>query len=216
MRELNYTFGNKKPEKIENSEDLHLADARFLDCETNPLIPYWINNTTCFGRVKNTFGFSLPRSSKIKNILEIGCSIGMTTLELNELYPGSNIIAADINSVNLARSNLKRFKNITFYHGDGYYPSTFCNINSQDAVFLMNNLAHVANKMNSFDLESVLHNISSVLKPGGYMLISSDDCYIISRKKEYSQEIIKCYKSGGIAYNNHSKIAKIEDLIKKL
>jgi len=162
---------------------------------------YHITGGTYPDRVKNTFGKDLP---KIRHgrILDMGCSIGQTTIELATRYPDSTIIGIDINPCNLclsdesisdARQGFDRlgdqvikcsgreYKMPTgFILGDGFRPP-FPD-NTFNAVFCMNNIYYMHLHRTNEHVRRRLPQIANIVKPGGYLLVSGNTNYIILRK----------------------------------
>ena len=111
---------------------------------------------TRFDRVKDTFGNELDRL-KIAHggrILDIGCSSGITTVELAYRFgPSIEVIGVDINQTVLGREaeraksyysmidglkGVKSLGNVKFKHGDGFQMAE--SLGLFDAIFIMNNL----------------------------------------------------------------------------
>jgi 2-polyprenyl-3-methyl-5-hydroxy-6-metoxy-1,4-benzoquinol methylase len=79
---------------------------------------YWTSDATYKGRVRETFGNSLPQINQ-GIILDWGCSEGLTTQELCEIYPNSIVIGIDIDPERILAARLNRSKG-SYYLEDGY------------------------------------------------------------------------------------------------
>ncbi len=139
------------------------------------------------GRVRETFGKDPPQLLH-GNILDIGCSLGETTLELSTLYPQATVFGIDINISRIKyASDMIKGKNVFHLVADGLnipFPE-----NSYDAVFCMNNIYHVlANPprpKNSLRLaHDSLRGLAPVVADQGYLLLSSLENWIIFRRQE--------------------------------
>lgn len=216
MNDVNFLFGIGDLNKSAD-DNLTLDNAlKYIDCKTDSSLIYWVKNTTCYGRVEQSFGANnLPHSEKIKTILEIGCSHGLTTKELARTYPYSKITAMDIASENIEHAKALELNNVTFYHSDGYYPNHVCNAESQDIVFMMNNISHLADKIGNDELSSIILRVNNVIKPSGFLMISSDDCYLIAKKIINKPVVTKVYKPK-LSMSNNYKIEKLEQIISTL
>ena len=164
-------------------------------------IGYHIAGGTYPNRVGKTFGKDLPKIRRGR-ILDWGCSIGQTTIDLATLYPDATVLGIDINPRNLclsdesvsdARQGFARLGDHVikcpgkeykipagFILGDGFKPP-FPD-NTFNAVFCMNNLYYLHLYRTNEHIRKQLPKIASIVKPGGYLLVSGDTNYIILRK----------------------------------
>lgn len=133
------------------------------------------------GRVEYTFGYIFPLKSE--RILEIGCSTGETTAELLDHNPSSNVVALDLNFEALAQARVRcraYGDRVTFVRGNGYSPQQALDDRQLfGAIFMMNNLAFVANKISSFMLQCVLAEVRNSLEPSGQLFISAERSYVV-------------------------------------
>ncbi|MEK6889631.1 MAG: class I SAM-dependent methyltransferase [Nanoarchaeota archaeon] len=134
-------------------------------------VPYHDMSLTYSGRVQRTFGSLLPDRDGV-DILDLGCSRGLTTKDIFQLYPGSRVIGIDVNeeNVNAARKiNKREGKNLRFLVGDGYFPPF--KDERFDIVFAMNNLFY-AFAESPQEIGPLMPNIGRTVKPDGVLLIS--------------------------------------------
>lgn len=92
--------------------------------------------------------------------------------------------------------------NGTFIELDGFYPQKYFKKGSFDAVFMMNTIWPRINHIYDEELESILSNNKSIIKPEGYLLISWNNAYCIF--KVPPNEVILESKSPnieGLQYN---------------
>jgi len=74
-------------------------------CSSN--LPEHSQTTTMYGRVKHQFGDKLPIIQG-GNILDAGCSVGATTVEISDLFPSSQVYGVDGN-IEVLRNHHKIF-----------------------------------------------------------------------------------------------------------
>ncbi len=157
---------------------------------------------TWAGRVEQTFGRNIEKLRKIithGNILEVGSSTGETTKDLANIF-GSNVqvYSIEVNRQMLIDSKERSIaervarvlgdvtggderqyqtggKDPVIFAGDGYRPP-FAK-NTFEAVFLMNNLYQSIqqNTLGDKQTESIMVNISNIIKPGGFLCISGTE-----------------------------------------
>lgn len=139
---------------------------------------YHLATYTFKGRVTRSLKNLLPEIDG-GNILDWGCSQGMTTREISEIYPTSNVIGIDLNpeAIQRARSLNEGIGNLEFVVGDGY-DHNFENIKF-DAVFAMNNLVYGFEKIYHYEKELArvrksIQHIGSLVKNGGCLIISKE------------------------------------------
>lgn len=140
---------------------------------------YWTNPFTSDGRVVEQFGSRLPN---IKNglILDIGCSVGMTTRELSQIYPDSTVIGMDINhlAVGAARDAGRSERLVV---ADAYLPPFKDGI--FDAIFCMNNVALILDNLRYRGVDKLyLGRIEKLAKPDGHLLFSARERTFVSRR----------------------------------
>ncbi len=145
--------------------------------EQRLVLPYWRVNFTKENRVIRTFRDSLPDLT-VGNILDMGCNEGLTTEELQELYPGSRVVGIDIDKERVKEA-LKNKRKGNFLVSDGYQPPF--RGDSFDLVFCMNNIAMMSD-INDETYRNMLSGITRVLKPGGKLLVSNGGDYVILTK----------------------------------
>ncbi|PIN69530.1 hypothetical protein COV93_05180 [Candidatus Woesearchaeota archaeon CG11_big_fil_rev_8_21_14_0_20_43_8] len=131
-------------------------------------------------RVKETFGYSLPKITPGK-VLDFGCADGSTTAELSFLYPDSFIIGIDINTYQLEAASYRADDRVSFMYADGYYIDKYFENDSFDIVFAMNNLTDICNMLPKRFLNGILERIVDVIKPDGYLCIASMGNYCVLR-----------------------------------
>ena len=144
-----------------------------IEFEASVMNGYWPMNETC-RRVKSTFEGSLP-SIPSGNILDLGCSIGVTTEEIASAYSDCKIYGLDINpkAVEIARERVKN-KSIEFLVGDGFkqpFSTEYFN-----GIFCMNNLGFTFNPEKPQIFKKHLDNVLSMIKKEGYLLFSGGLC----------------------------------------
>lgn len=146
---------------------------------------YWTTGTTNSGRVSSQIGTSLPEL-KEGMILDLGCSIGLTTEEISQLYPHCFVVGLDISLARIkkavSRNSSKAKKNIAFLVADGcsspFPPGTF------EAVFAMNNLANAFVHTNYSSLiQEQLGKVISLVSMGGYLVLSGAGVLVLKREK---------------------------------
>jgi len=142
---------------------------------------YWNPSGTEYGRVKKDFNGHLP---KITNglFLDIGCSFGLTTLEIADIYSASRVIGIDrfYNRIKIARSNAQNNEQCKFLTVDANF-ACFEDI-SFDGVFCMNNFWYLISKKRSRIQKGTIERIYSFIKRGGYLFFSGSNNGIIFRK----------------------------------
>lgn len=144
-----------------------------FDLEDSALRGYWTMTETG-RRVISTFETSLPKISFGK-LLDLGCSIGITSEEISSLYPNCNVYGIDINPkvIEVAKERVKN-GNIEFLVGDGFkkpFPAE-----NFDGIFCMNNLGFTFNPGEPRIFKGHLDNILFMLKKEGYFLFAGGLC----------------------------------------
>ncbi|MFA5856337.1 MAG: class I SAM-dependent methyltransferase [Candidatus Pacearchaeota archaeon] len=152
---------------------------------------YWISNSTWNGRVKETFG-KLPLLPKDSRILDWGCSYGLTTQEIQKLYPDSEVVGIDINPEVIQFAEILN-RSPKFYREHGYrLPNQppFMD-ESFDMVVLMNNLTfdNVGDNISDKDYRSILQGITRLVKSKGYLSISCASQSIVLKKNQTGFDI---------------------------
>ena len=128
---------------------------------------YWISDVTRYGRVRETFGASLPYLNH-QSILDFGCSRGLTSVELADIYPDSRVVGIDIDT---HRSPLHHPR-LRFVRADGYrapfHDKTF------DTVVCMNSLYHCMPDVSDETLRQRFYEISRLVKDDGLLLFGGE------------------------------------------
>ncbi len=131
---------------------------------------------------KNSVGFIGLQGHE--NVLDFGCGVGASSLFiLKRLHkPGARVTCVDVSkaAVGVAKHKLRKYKNVTFLHGDiremGLESNTF------DVIYMSFVLYHI--KPN--EREKVLKELKRLLKEGGRLIfVTSID------KKGYTYEYIE-------------------------
>lgn len=131
---------------------------------------YNTDTITIEKRVKNTFKDSLPNIEGL--ILDMGCSKGITTEELTDIFPNATVFGIDINPDMINKAKSKRSISGKFFIDDGYNSRFRENIFS--AVFCLNNLYHNINDLDEAGSKKMFVNVGNLVIEGGYLLISAD------------------------------------------
>ena len=145
---------------------------------------YWTRIYTESERVVGTFGIGVSRFN-LETILEIGPSIGITSAELQELFPRAKLYGIDLNSEALIKAR-KQCPSADFLVGDGYCPQVYYPQHFFDGIFMMNNLAFAIEDqiMPVKEGRKILGYVQKVLRSGGYLFISADNQYAIFKCDE--------------------------------
>lgn len=183
-----------------------------LEHKTDLELPYWNAHTT-WKRVKYTFGKSLP-FLHCGNILDLGCSEGLTTEELQEHYPDSRVVGVDCCREEIKEARIKKRKG-KFVYADGYklrYPDeTF------DLVFCMNNIGFVLGDKTNETYRNVLSRISRLVKPNGSFLVSLGVNYIILKNNgkgfELEDSSITVVDASNPPDNSNSSLFRICEIL---
>ncbi len=130
-------------------------------------------------RDEDDFGDRLPHLSGPGLILDWGCNRGIVTSQIASKYPHKTVIGLDINPAYL--QDWKNTSNLEFVLGDGY--SLPFNERSFDAIFMMNNLAVLADKQPQLAQEK-LRIVSEYVKDSGYLLVSYNGSSVIFQKND--------------------------------
>jgi len=139
-------------------------------------LPYHGNTHTYIGRVNETFGYDLPHLVG-REVLDIGCSRGLTTRELSKIYPNARITGIDIDH-EFIRESRKRYTAeieqgvIDFVTADGYFPGDVFEREQFGLVFMMNNFCFTAHNMGDSTLRSILGNVAEVVSDQGHILVA--------------------------------------------
>jgi SAM-dependent methyltransferase len=163
---------------------------------------YWKHQFTIYGRVKDTFGEDFLQSIQITGkVADVGCSQGITTIEMANLFPNSDIFGFDINReiLDMARNsqgyhtkkmitngeiNSEKVNSINsrllFFVEDGYdlnWPDKF------QGMFYMNNLmSQLINHGEIPNLEGVLKGIDYHLETDGFLFFSGIEHHVTYKK----------------------------------
>lgn len=149
---------------------------------------YWTKGATDKRRMALLFGNMLPILPADARILDLGCSVGWTTEEIAELYPGATVIGIDVNGERIRDANLMA-KNARFLVADGY-ALPFAD-ESFDAVFCANNVMFMLEELDRNGmLSKVFGGIERVAKPQGYFLLAptGDGVGAMVRRKDRLRE----------------------------
>jgi SAM-dependent methyltransferase len=161
-----------------------MRSAGVLDgVETRELLDYYFCCYTYKDRIAKTFGQSLPPAIA-GEILDVGCSEGLTTAELAHLYPDSTVTGIDFDkhSLRIARrehAELIGEGRLEFMLADGYHLERHLPDRTFDAIFVMNNLYFRASELDETRLRRILDQAKQKLKPNGYLLLSGHGNYLI-------------------------------------
>jgi len=122
-------------------------------------------------------------------ILEIGCSTGLSTREIATLFPDSKITAIDNreDAIEVAmRQNLSLVKNrgVEFVLADGYFLAEWFGNRLFGTIMAMNNILFNLDSFPENDLACVMHNLVRGLKTGGSLLFSKEEFSVLFRKEE--------------------------------
>lgn len=158
----------------------------YVGGSVNAKYEYHSMEATSKGRVSRTFLSDLPDLNG-GLILDAGCSLGLTTLELAGLYPESRIVGVDIDSRRLQAAETNNAQllekgRVGLLLGDAYcLRAVFDSSVRFDAIFFMNNLLFASEWMGSAALSNILSQTRLFLKDGGYLLVSADRTYSIMK-----------------------------------
>jgi len=190
----------------------HTAASKCFAETYTPEKGYHTASRCYYGRVAETFGRNLPRIKQAR-ILDFGCSIGWTTIELANLYPDSSVIGIDIRRYSILdalqnRDRTKKegivaeFRDILvgnhlvyrpclktpdhFFIADGFHAPF--KAETFEAVFCMNNIYYIVSHAEKQLATERLNQIARLVKPGGFLLISGcstdlENDYIILKKR---------------------------------
>lgn len=145
--------------------------------------------------------YSLIKNSQPK-ILDVGCGEGYITNEIKDLIPGAIMFGIDSSNIAVKTAS-EKFSSIKFDVGDALnlpYESSYF-----DIVICNNLLEHVS------DPEKMLLEISSKLKKGGFLIISTPSPYRIENLIKFPIKRTLCLMS-----ENHFKEYSIGDVKKML
>jgi len=123
-----------------------------------------------------------------KNILEIGCGLGLVTNMLDKELENSIISGVDISSTAIHKAKAQ-YSNISFYEGD-IADRKFKSEGQYDVVILNEMLWYVLE-----DLDLVINNIYEILNTNGSLIITM----AFLNDQQYGKEIINGY-SGLLEY----------------
>ncbi len=99
-------------------------------------------------------------------ILDMGCSVGMSTFALQEIYPKAEITGLDLSPYFLAVANYKsqaKNSNIKWVHGAGE------NTGLPDNSFDLVSIFLVCHELPQNATIEILKEVKRILKPGGYL-----------------------------------------------
>jgi len=176
---------------------------------------YWRCNTTCYGRVSDTFPTEVQPRILLGTILDLGCSTGESSQEISKLYPGTildlgcstgessqeisklypfcHVIGIDVNENSIRKARQFNMNpNLDFFVEDGYQ-MPFSN-SIFKAVFCMNNLNQAigCEMVSDKRIVEIAREIGRVIKPRGYLMFSGQDKAIM-RKVRSGFEMVYYY-----------------------
>ncbi|VVB56698.1 Ubiquinone biosynthesis O-methyltransferase [uncultured archaeon] len=150
---------------------------------------------TCKNRVAQTFGSVLPPLNG-GIILDAGCSMGLTTCELADLYPHCKVVGIDVKEdvLGWARFHGKdklEAGQIAFLQADGYQLGRSFSYSVRfSAIFFMNNLLYRVRHLQGPEIKDILDQTRPFLQENGYLLLSGVD-YLILKKDDCKSGFVK-------------------------
>ena len=151
-------------------------------------IPYHRCIKTEKGRVKDFLAPYIP-SDLEGNILDVGCSKGITTMELATLYPDRLVIGCDMNPEVIEESKRLQGSDIggrvSFYHSNIFeLKSSPLRHMKFGGIFMMNNLYHGLShsRMTDEQIRLTLDLVSKITEEEGYFIVSSTRDYLILKR----------------------------------
>ncbi len=148
-------------------------------------------------------------------IIDWGCSVGITSLELSKLFPDCKIYGVEINKETPDRE-IFDVQNVELLIADGYNLPLIAK--SMDGVFMMQNILYLLNYLNidQLDLNSMLYSVANVLKEEGFLIMCAFDFFPNSRfyiyqVKNNAFELIGNHNGLNFPLHNEigSRIAKV-------
>jgi len=136
-----------------------------LKAKSQYLPPNWTDNQ--FNYIYKNLFFYLG-----ENILDIGCGQGEFLSLLNKRRKNKKLTGIDISSVAISKAK-HNFKNIKFYKSSSS-KTPFAN-NSFDTILLIEVIEHLV------DTDSTLQEIKRILKPDGYLMITTTDFNLLKK-----------------------------------
>lgn len=128
-----------------------------------------ISNHTEYNRTPEIFRAAAELFPKVK-ILSFGCSSGLETTALNDLYfPGANIHGYDIDKA-IIKNNIQKNK----HNNIEYFDEPNLLANDYDLIFCMSVLCRWPDGQNDYKFtlfEETLNLLDKRLKTGGYLII---------------------------------------------
>lgn len=105
-----------------------------------------------------------PKETVVKNILEIGCGVGVSTIVFRRWYPGAFITTIDYDEeeIKMAKIRLKPLKDITVFRADA--TALPMASGSFDLIIETNTFHHIK------DWKTAISEVARVLTPGGVFL----------------------------------------------
>ncbi len=103
-----------------------------------------------------------------KDILDVGCSIGMSTFALQDLYPQANITGLDLSPYFLAVANYRARNNnrqISWVHASAEATGL------PDASLDMVSIFLVCHELPQLATRQIFQEVRRILRPGGYLTI---------------------------------------------
>ena len=146
----------------------------------------WNSMHTEKGRVERTFGEHFHEFEGA-NILDAGCSVGFTTLEIGRHSRNSTVTGLEDNYIcNLFGDQLIHSRNVDvrFRIGNFYKLDELFLPEDLDAIFAMNNLVPCSTSNLTFrQQEAIARNFNTCLVEGGELYLSSLRNFAILSKK---------------------------------
>ena len=150
--------------------------------------PYWV---LCTSNGRRAYETIMPMRGYFggKEILEIGCSGGLSTKEIAEMLPESRITAIDVrpDAIRVAKkecAGLIRQGKAEFLNADGYRLKECFGNRLFDAILALNNVLALISEFSDRELEMVMRNFTDRLKVGGALFLSLEDAFLLYVKSE--------------------------------
>ncbi len=241
--------GNAKPLSTFKNYDTRLRKAfRFggitdLPNLYNSRCCYHTNPMTYFHRTKREFEGVKIKISKSDELLDWGCSTGVSTLVIANYFQTNNVTGLDISETRVRIAKNKTVPSVKkgyvvvynqsiaslvkehvsegillpklFVVADGFY-SPFKD-GTFKAVFCMNNIYYILTKSNPIEFSIKMKGVTRLISDGGYLVISGTDNYV-------NNELVIFQNNSGnfspiystFTLNNPKSETKLDILLKNL